>query len=130
MRKRAKKKDMEIKFYEGLLTKRPNFVQALISLGDAYTRHGFYQEGLQVDKRLLELKPDDPIVNYNLACSLSLIGDIKQCQAQLFKAVGLGYSDFAYILEDDDMDNLRNDSGFAEFFSSLKQRAKKYDRTV
>ena len=128
MRKRVRKKDLEIKFYEGLLTKRPNFIQALISLGDAYTRQGFYKEGLVVDQRLLALKPDDPIVNYNLACSLSLVEDIKACKEQLEKAVSLGYKDFVYILEDEDMENLRNSQGFDEFFHSLKLKSKKYER--
>jgi tetratricopeptide (TPR) repeat protein len=127
MKKRNPKKDLEIKFYEGLLSKRPDFVQALISLGDAYTRQGFYQEGLAVDQRLVALKPDDPIVNYNLACSLSLVGDVKACRDQLVRAVEFGYRDFAYILEDTDMENFRNDQGFGEFYSFLKQKAKQYD---
>lgn len=125
MKKRVRKKDMEIRFYEGLLNKRPDFIQALISLGDAYTRQGFYQEGLAVDERLHRLKPDDPFVNYNLACSLSLVGDIKKCKEQLIKAVDFGYKDFAYVLEDQDMENLRNEPDFGEFFHALKARAQK-----
>jgi len=130
MRKRVPRKDMEIKFYEGLLTKRPDFVQALISLGDAYTRQGFYREGLMVDQRLLRLRPDDPIVNYNLACSFSLVEDMVHCKEQLLKAIELGYRDFAYILEDKDMENLRNDSGFTEFYQSLKEKVKEANGTI
>jgi len=120
MKKRARKKDYEIKFYEGLLKKRPDFTQALSSLGDAYTRRGFYEEGLNVDKRLVELKPEDSVAHYNLACSLSLTGDIAQAQNELKKAVLLGYKDFAYILEDADMENLRDAVDFCAFFHELK----------
>ena len=130
MKKRSPRKGMEIKFYEGLLSKRPDFVQALISLGDAYTRYGFYREGLSVDQRLVQLRPDDPVVNYNLACSLSLVGDLAKCREQLMRAVELGYRDFAYILEDTDMENLRQDAAFAEFYAQLKQQAKNYGNKI
>jgi hypothetical protein len=96
----------------------------LASLGDAYTRHGFYEEGLSVDSRLVELKPEEPLAHYNLACSLSLVGNINKCKSELKKSVALGYSDFAYILEDPDMKNLRNDEHFCEFFRNLKKPAK------
>ena len=120
MKRRPRKKDYEIKFYEGLLKKRPDFTQALSSLGDAYTRRGFYEEGLNIDKRLVELKPEDPIAHYNLACSLSLTDDIAQAQNELKKAVLLGYNDLAYILEDTDIENLRNAGDFCAFFHELK----------
>ena len=59
--------DFEIQFYEGVLEKNNDFTQALIVLGDLYTRKGLYEKGLMIDKRLAFLKPEDPIVFYNLA---------------------------------------------------------------
>ncbi|MEI8349338.1 MAG: hypothetical protein WCI77_04205 [Candidatus Omnitrophota bacterium] len=116
---KKRKKDFEIKFYEGLLEKKPNFVQALISLGDAYTRRGFYQEGLEVDKKLVKLKPEDPVVRYNLACSLSLTGEIDHALRELKKAIVFGYDDIPYILQDPDLDNLRKHSQFHDFFDKV-----------
>ena len=124
MKRKSRKKDYEIKFYEGLLKKRPDFAQALSSLGDAYTRQGFYKEGLEVDQRLVRLKPDDPIAHYNLACSLALVGDIARAKQEVARAVEFGYDDFAYILEDKDLEGLRNDPGFSEFFYAIKQHGK------
>jgi tetratricopeptide (TPR) repeat protein len=118
---KRKKKDFEIKFYEGLVKERPNFFEALSLLGDAYTRKGFYKEGLEVDKRLVELKPEDPIVHYNLACSLSLVKDVEGAFKELKKAVLLGYDDFSYILKDPDLENVRKHPQFEEFFSKLKK---------
>ncbi|MFA6281078.1 MAG: hypothetical protein WCY05_01085 [Candidatus Omnitrophota bacterium] len=119
MNKRPKK-DFEIKFYEGLLSKAPNFFHALASLGDAYTRKGFYQEGLEVDRKLVNMKPEDPIVHYNFACSLSLSGDIDEAFKELKRAVLLGYDDFSYIVKDPDLENLRKHARFADFFSKIK----------
>lgn len=121
MAKRLKRKDFEIIFYENLIKDRPNFIQALSCLGDAYTRKGFIREGLEIDKKLVTLKPEDPIVHYNFACSFSLLGDLEQALAELKKAVLLGYDDFPYILEDPDLENVRKHPKFQEFFQKLKR---------
>ena len=120
-----KKKDFEIVFYENILKERPNFISVLRLLGDAYTKKGFYEEGLAVDQRLANLEPDDPIVHYNLACSFSLVGKTKEALAQLKKAVLFGYDDFSYIEEDSDLDNLRKLPEFDKFFAKLKKAKKK-----
>lgn len=99
--------DFEIRFYEKFLKQRPDYVQALIALGDAYTKRGFYQKGLEVDKQLSKLKPDDPLVFYNLACSHSLLGSIDQAAPALKKAIKLGYSDLSWLEKDPDLENLR-----------------------
>ncbi|MCF7908358.1 MAG: hypothetical protein K9L86_05765 [Candidatus Omnitrophica bacterium] len=118
--KSRKISNLEISFYENILKERPDFVGALISLGDAYTRKGLYTQGLVVDKKLVSLKPDDPVIHYNLACSLSLTGKPKQAINELKKAVLLGYDDFAYILEDADLENVRGLKEFIVFYQKLK----------
>ena len=115
------KDDFEILFCKSLIKTNPNFVTALSYLGGAYTKRGFYEEGLKIDKRLVYLKPDDPIVHYNLACSFSLAGNIENAFKHLRQAVLLGYSDLAYILEDKDLVNMRRDIRFEETFRKLKQ---------
>ena len=35
--------DFEIKFCEGLIAKKPDFVEALVLLGDLYTKKGMYK---------------------------------------------------------------------------------------
>jgi len=121
---KKRKKDFEIKFYEGLLSKAPNFFHALASLGDAYTRKGFYQEGLEVDRKLVNMKPEDPIVHYNFSCSLSLSGDVEEAFKELKRAVLLGYDDFSYIVKDPDLENLRKHDRFNDFFNKIKQLKK------
>lgn len=121
VRKSAKRKDFEIRFYEDILKERPDCVNVLIPLGDAYTRKGFYQEGLSIDRKLVKLKPNDPTVYYNLACSLSLCGLEKEAFEMLKKAVLFGYDDFAYMLKDADLENVRKLPGFKTFFLKLKR---------
>jgi len=122
MKRRRKKRDLEICFFEGLVKERPNFVDALLCLGDAYTRQGFYEEGLAVDKKLTELTPNDPIVNYNTACSYSLVNQFEQALKYLKRAIDFGYTDFDYILKDDDLKLLRDSPEFNVFWTSLKEK--------
>lgn len=117
-----KKKSLEIKFYEDIVKQRPRFLEALISLGDAYTREGFHAEGLEVDKKLSILKPQDPIIHYNLACSLSLVEDIEESLKALRTAVLLGYDDFTHMAKDSDLDNVRTHPQFNEFFTKAKKQ--------
>lgn len=124
MKKKRKRKDTEIQFYESLIKKRPNFVHALISLGDAYTRRGFYEEGLAIDKKLVRLRPDDPVVHYNLACSLSLLGKLDEALQELKNAVLLGYNDFDYILKDPDLKNLHTHPEFKNFWQKIMRLKK------
>ena len=99
--------DFEINFYKRFLKKRPNYAHALIALGDAYTKRGLYEEGLRIDKQLTQLKPDDPLVFYNLACSYSLLELIDKSAQALKKAIQLGYRDFKWLEKDSDLENLR-----------------------
>lgn len=119
--------DFEIAFFENLLKKRPDFINALIALGEAYTVKGRYKEGLNIDKRLVRLKPDDPIVHYNLACSYSLLKMADAAILALKKALDLGYCDFAFMQEDPDLEFIRADSRYQELilrFSPGKKKAK------
>lgn len=115
--------DFEIKFIESVVQNRPHFVEALVALGDLYTKRGFYEKGLSIDEKLSHLRPLDPMVFYNLACSYSLLQDTRKALDAVKKAVDLGYRDFDYLQSDSDLDNLKADARFQEFFASVKQKS-------
>ena len=106
------KEDFEISFFERLIKQNPNYVDALIPLAELYTRKGLYDKGLKVDRHLAELRKHDPIVHYNLACSLALASKKDEALEVLEKAVELGYSDFDHLKRDNDLQNLRADPRF------------------
>jgi tetratricopeptide (TPR) repeat protein len=109
--------DFEISFFEEVLEERPDYLEALIALGDAYTKKGRYHEGLAIDKRLIYLKPDDPVIRYNLACSYSLLQMPDQCLEALEKAIRLGYRDFLFMEEDPDLAFIQKDPRYQELLS-------------
>ncbi|HEX4645310.1 MAG TPA: hypothetical protein VH598_06845 [Verrucomicrobiae bacterium] len=99
--------DVKIGFMEGVVRRDPGYVEALQILGDDYTRRGKYADGLKVDQQLSRLRPDDPLVQYNLACSFSLIGNFNLAIAALERALNLGYRDFKWLAQDPDLTDLR-----------------------
>ena len=99
--------DVSIGFLEGVVKRDPGYVEALQILGDDYTRRGKFVAGLKVDEQLSQLRPADPLVQYNLACSYSLTGNFNQAAAALDKALTLGYKDFKWLARDPDLNDLR-----------------------
>jgi tetratricopeptide (TPR) repeat protein len=111
----------EILFFENVLKEAPDFIEALIALGDLYTKEGYYQKGLEVDERLARLRPDDGVVLYNLACSYSLINDVPRAREAMKAAFKNGYEDIEHLVKDTDLLNLLADTQFVDI---LKDRRK------
>ena len=115
--------DFEIRFCEGYLAKRPDFLPTLILLGDLYTRRGHFEKGLTMDERLAQLLPDDPMVFYNLACSYSLLSRVEEALSAMKTAIALGYDDFKHLGQDRDLENLFKDSRFRDYLTRLKEKS-------
>lgn len=112
----------EIDFYEGLLQKKSDFYDAMILLGDLYTRVGRYHDGLAMDEKLYQLDPENPVILYNLACSYSLTDQIDLSFRSLKKAVNCGYDDFYHMEHDGDLENLRKDRRFQKYYANVHKK--------
>ncbi len=117
-RREQRNLDIEIGFIEGVVDRDPGYLEALQILGDDYTRRGRYRDGLRIDERLAELRPEDSLVLYNLACSYSLMDRVQDALIALEKALLLGYRDFKWLAADPDLRNVRRHPQY------LKMRAK------
>ncbi len=116
--------DFEISFYEDILNEKPDHVDALIALGDVYSKRGRHKEGLKIDQILAKLKPDDPVVHYNLACSYSLLKKSLLCLEALGKAIHLGYRDFTFMEEDPDLEFIRKNPYYRELLSRYTKKSR------
>ena len=121
-RRQQRDLDIEIGFMEGVVHRDPHFLEALQILGDDYTRRGKFHEGLKIDEQLAELRPDDPTMLYNLACSYALLKRPDQALRTLRRAVELGYRDFRYMREDRDLDSIRHDPRFRQLLREYENR--------
>jgi len=106
--------DFEIRFLQGLMRRHPHYVDVLRLLGHHLTQKRRYREGLQIDSRLVQLRPRDPVAHYNLACSYALLGQTDEAIEALRRAIELGYRDFKHLKQDRDLDSIRNDPRFRQ----------------
>lgn len=104
--------EFEIKFFSDVLERYPDYVEVLRAFGNLLTKQGHYEEGLEVDRRLVRLRPHDAVAHYNLACSYCLLRKHEQTLIELRKAFELGYVDFAYLRKDRDLESIKNDRRF------------------
>lgn len=58
---------------------------------------------------------------YNLACTYSLINDKPQALANLEKAIRAGYTNYANIAQDTDLDNIRGEEAFKTLVQPLRE---------
>jgi tetratricopeptide (TPR) repeat protein len=114
--------DFELDFFEGVLNRNPEFIDALRVHGNNLTLKGRYADGLKIDHRLVELRPRDPLAHYNLACSYALLKKVDPALRALRKALELGYRNFRFLHEDSDLDALRKDRRFRQLLREYEDR--------
>lgn len=125
-RREQRDMDLEIRFMAGLVKRDPNYVDALHVLGYDYSRRGRVHEGLEVDRQLARLLPEDPVVFYNLACSLARAKEIHEAVESLERAMTLGWRDFHRLSRDPDLAGLRKHP----MYSRLRDRIKRMKVSV
>ena len=121
LRKRSQT-DFEIDFYERILSRQPNYVEVLVCLGELLSEKRLYHRALQVDVRLAALRPKSPTVLYNLACTYALLNQTRKALCALKRASDLGFSDVLLMLDDPDLESLRNHPGFEVILYDVGQR--------
>ena len=103
---------------------RRDNLAALFELGTVLTRLGRFEEGLEVDHRLVSIQPEEPILRYNLACSLALVGRKDESLDELSRAIDLGYDDLAHMMRDRDLETIRGSERFVDLARRIREDAK------
>ena len=107
-------------FYQVVTERQPENLEALAELAQAHTRLGQWERGLELDRRLVRILPEDPTIRYNLSCSLALTDRTLESLEALEAAIALGYDDVEYLLRDPDMSALQNEPRFVELVRRLR----------
>jgi tetratricopeptide (TPR) repeat protein len=115
-------KCFEINLYEAALKSNPNNIEALRFLGYTYSKEGYHEKALEVDKRLVRLLPEEAIIHYNLACSYSQLNQIDSAFNELEMAILLGYNEWKHMEHDEDLNNMKKDPRYKQLISSLKKK--------
>lgn len=123
MAKSSSNIEFETRFYEAILRRDPAFCDVIEILGGLYTRHGRNDDGLKMDRKLARLRPDNPTVHYNLACSLALCKRPADALRSLKRAVALGYRDFDWMQQDPDLEGLKHNPAFRKLLAKLQPQS-------
>ena len=70
--------DFELEFFGRILERHPDYVDVLRVQGNNLTLKGRYAEGMQIDKRLVQLRPTDPLAHYNLSDKKPALAKVDQ----------------------------------------------------
>lgn len=111
--------DFELKFFEGIAKRSPDYIDALIPLAEIYTRRGLYKQGLKIDLRIVELLREDPVAHYNLACSYALVGKSEEAVQALMLSIQLGYDDIEHMAQDPDLKSLHKHPAYLQLIKSV-----------
>ncbi|HEX4128555.1 MAG TPA: hypothetical protein VHZ24_00845 [Pirellulales bacterium] len=111
--------DFDLAFYDAVLRRSPNCLDVLRCQGELLTRKGLHERALVIDRRLVLLLPEEPVVRYNLACSLALNGEPGEAIDELRNALELGYEDLDFLQTDADLDSLRDDPRYQALMREL-----------
>jgi tetratricopeptide (TPR) repeat protein len=114
--------DFELEFFAAILEKAPTFADVLRVHGNNLTLKGRYEEGMAIDKRLVQLRPNDYLAFYNLACSYALLKQTELALKTLRRAVELGYRDFRYMKQDRDLESIRRDPRFRQLLREFESK--------
>jgi hypothetical protein len=112
--------DFEFDFFGEMVRRGTNSIHVLRQHAEILVLRGDRAAALEVETKLAQLLPNDPIVRYNLACGLAVGGQVEESFGPLLESVRLGYRDFELMENDADLDNLRNHDGFLKLLESQK----------
>jgi hypothetical protein len=87
------------------------------------SRKGLHERALHLDRRLHAITPQDPIVCYNLACSLARNACVDEALSLLRQALQHGYQDLEYLETDGDLDVLRGEPGYESLLREFGVRS-------
>ena len=115
--------EFDMRFFESVLRRNRNYTEVVEILGGLYTKHGRVADGLKMDRKLVKLQPTNATAHYNLACSLALSKRKADALRSLRVAVGLGYRDFDWMLQDPDLEGLKAHPAFLSLLQQLKPQS-------
>jgi TolB-like protein/Flp pilus assembly protein TadD len=101
----------------------PEDARARVLLATTYAEDGRTEEASVQARKALELRPGDPNIHYNAACTYGLMNKKVEALATLKKTIGLGYSNWDWIKRDTDLNCLHGDPDFESIVSEGRSKS-------
>ncbi|HEX6930050.1 MAG TPA: tetratricopeptide repeat protein [Gammaproteobacteria bacterium] len=81
---------------------------------------GMYQQAMQWSEKALAIDPDDPMINYNVACCYAQAGEPEKALDCLEKAKGSGNFSAGWLKNDSDLFSLHDHPRFRSLLEELR----------
>lgn len=91
-------------------------------LGTSYYRLGKYSEAISPYRRAIAISKN-PTVMYTLACTFNKLNQKDSCFQWLERAAKSGFNQFQYVIQDEDLKNLKGDKKFESLVNKIKINA-------
>jgi tetratricopeptide (TPR) repeat protein len=114
--------EFELDFFGRILERHPLYLEALRCHASNLAAKKRIEDSLQIERRIIQIKPKDSLAHYNLACSYALLKQHDLALGALRKALEFGYRDFRYIHQDEDLDPVRKDPRFKKLLREFENR--------
>ncbi|HPA77008.1 MAG TPA: tetratricopeptide repeat protein, partial [Deltaproteobacteria bacterium] len=101
--------------YLRALEVKPDYAPAMGNAASAYSMQGAYDKAFDLLSRLRKIRPDDPEVEYNMACLHARQGRVDEGVRSLKAAMEKGFDDRELLRTDPDLESLRE----TEFYQGL-----------
>jgi tetratricopeptide (TPR) repeat protein len=121
---RAQNWEASAEAYDKITKANPNPKNGLTfnRLGFSYYHLGKYNEAVSPYRRAIAISKN-PTVMYNLACTFNKINQKDSCFQWLEKAALGGFNQYQYIIQDEDLKNLKGDKKFESIVNKIKINA-------
>lgn len=116
----SKDLEFEMEFCRSILRRDAENAETIEMLAGYCTKAGRLDEGLELDRRFVELRPDNAIGHYNLACSLALKNRHDDAITTLRAAFEKGYRDFGWMMNDADLKSLHDNPAFSALLAEYR----------
>ena len=83
----------------------------------------YSERGNTAMERATALKPEDPHVQYGLACTRARLGYTEEALAALSRSVELGYTNMEWAAQDTDLRSLHDLPEFDAILTQMREKA-------
>jgi TolB-like protein/Flp pilus assembly protein TadD len=108
-----------IEMAEHHLAAYPDDARAMYMAANGMAALGMAGQARAMVRRAIELRPDEPMLLYNVGCIYSMLGDLEPAMDALGRAATGGLRQRAWYEHDNNLDPLRGEARFAELLATL-----------
>ena len=103
------------------MKKVPEDARARVLLAGCYAIQGRSEEATREANMAMVLRPDDPMIMYNVACTFCGMNNVRDALSAIKKAWDCGFRDATWTRQDPDLALLHGEPEFEQLYPPTEQ---------